>query len=399
MMRSLQQFKAEFEQELRGRILPFWMENTMDREKGGFYGQISNNLQIDRDSPKGCILNSRILWTFSAAYRKFRDQRYLDVATRAYDYLQRYFWDSQYGGLYFMVDSEGQAIDTQKLVYNLAFGIYGLSEYYQAFKVQESLERARELYNLIEKNCYDQYNQGYFESCSREWTLSRDMQLSPKDLVVEKSMNTHLHLLEAYTNLLRASEHPLVRKKLRELIKVMIQYVIDLGTSHFKLFFDQHWNSKANIVSMGHDIEGSWLLYEAAEVLGEPDILAIARDISIAMAQKVFDEGIDRKYGGFYNEFENGVLHNPQKIWWTQCEAVVGFYNAFQLTGKRDFLEATDQIWNFTVEHLLDKEYGEWFGETSREGKPNQEYYKVGPWKCPYHNGRMCLELITRIEE
>lgn len=372
---------------------------AVDKEKGGFYGEISNNLSVDKDSPKGCILNSRILWTFSAVYQKYDDRRYLDIAARAYDYLLKYFWDSQFEGLYFMVDDQGKVMNSDKLVYNLAFGIYGLSEYFRASKVPESLEKAMKLYNLIEKNCYDQFNQGYFEACTREWALKEDMQLSPRDLVAKKSMNTHLHLLEAYTNLFRVWKHPILKDKLQELIQVMEDYIINQENYHFKLFFDEQWNSKINTLSYGHDIEGSWLLYEAAEVLGEPNLLHTVRDISIAMAQKVLDEGIDQEYGGLYNEIENGVLKNADKAWWPQCEAMVGFFHAYHLTGKHNFLEAVYQIWDFTAHHLLDYEYGEWFGETSREGTPSQEYYKVGPWKCPYHNGRMCLELISRIEK
>lgn len=396
---SPQQLKKEVEIELLKRILPFWMEKTIDKEKGGFYGTLSNDLTIDLNSPKGCILNSRILWTFSAAYRKLKDRRYLDVADRAYDYLINHFWDRQWGGLFFMVDSQGKANDLQKLVYNLAFGIYGLAEYYRATQTEQSLGKALELYGLIEKNCYDSLHQGYFEGCSRKWVLSETMQLSPRDLVAEKSMNTHLHLLEAYTGLFRVWDHPHLKEKLRELIQVFIGHIINPETHHFRLFFDADWKGKNPIISMGHDIEGSWLLYEGAEVLGDPEILAVVRNISIAMARRVYDEGMDRGYGGLYNEVENGVPINTVKIWWPQCEAMVGFFNAYRLTGKQDFLEAVYQIWDFTAHHLLDYQHGEWFGETSREGDPNQDYYKVGPWKCPYHNGRMCLELMERIGE
>jgi mannobiose 2-epimerase len=392
-----QQFKNELEQELIARILPFWMEKTVDVENGGFYGRIFNNLMVDKKAEKGCILNSRILWTFSSAYRVFKDKRYLAIARRAYEYLLEYFWDAEFGGLYFTVDTLGRVVNSRKQVYNLSFGIYGFSEYYRATGVPESLDRAIRLFWLIEQNCYDSGNMGYFEARSRDWTSIDDTRLSPLDLNEQKSMNTHLHLLESYTNLLRVWDNAQLRNKLHELIKVAITYLIDPQTSHFKLFFDERWNSKADLISMGHDIEGSWLLYEAAGVLGDEDLLAKVKNIAIAMAQRVYEEGIDPEYGGLFNELENGILRSNVKIWWPQCEAMVGFFNAFQLTGEKHFWEAAHGIWQFIQRHLLDKENGEWFGGTTREGVPIKNYYKVGPWKCPYHNSRACMELIARL--
>jgi mannobiose 2-epimerase len=392
-----QQFKSELEQELIARILPFWMEKTVDVENGGFYGQIFNNLMIDKKAEKGCILNSRILWTFSSAYRVFKDKRYLAIARRAYEYLLEYFWDPEFGGLYFTIDNLGRVVNSHKQVYNLSFGIYGFSEYYRATGVPESLDRAIRLFWLIEQNCYDSGNMGYFEARSRDWTSIDDKQLSLMDLNEQKSMNTHLHLLESYTNLLRVWDNAQLRNQLHELIKVAVTYLIEPQTSHFKLFFDERWNSKGDLISMGHDIEGSWLLYEAAGVLGDGDLSAKVKNIAVAMAQRVYEEGIDPEYGGLFNELENGILRSNVKIWWPQCEAMVGFFNAFQLTGDKHFWEAAHGIWQFIQRYLLDKENGEWFGETTREGIPIKNYYKVGPWKCPYHNGRACMELIARL--
>lgn len=394
---KLQEINLEMSRELSERILPFWMERAVDYEHEGFYGRIANDLKVYREAEKGCILNSRILWTFASAYRMLKNEAYLAIAKRAFEYLLNYFWDEQYAGLFFMVDFRGRVTCDRKQVYNLAFGIYGLSEYYRATGEREALNRAIRLFHLIEEHCYDQANRGYLEACARDWSLTDELRLSPKDLNEKKSMNTHLHLLEAYTNLFRVWQDERLREKLRELLKVMLTRVIDPETNHFKLFFDERWNSKAEIVSFGHDIEGSWLLCDAAEALGDEQLLGSVRERAVEMARKVYEEGIDTEYGGLYNEVEVGMKPDTRKIWWPQCEAVVGFINAHQLTGREDFSEAAFQIWRFCDRFLLDKIYGEWFYSVTREGSPIQTDDKVGPWKCPYHNGRACMEVMSRL--
>lgn len=394
---SILQFKAEIEAELTGRIMLFWMERTMDEGNGGFYGQIANDLKINKEAAKGCILNSRILWTFAAAYRIFKNDSYRTVADRAYEYLLSHFWDNQYFGLYFMLDHRGVVIDPRKQLYNLAFGIYGLSEYYRATGIKESLRRAIQLFQLIEQHYYDRVNKGYYEACSRDWLLTYDMRLSKKDLNEKKTMNSHLHLMEAYTNLLRVWDNDQLRHSLDELIQVTINHIISPQTCHFNLFFDESWNPKLNMISFGHDIEGSWLLTEAATVMGDEKLFNIVKEKTVKMAQKVYEEGLDNEYGGLFNEFIDEVLQDPSKVWWPQCEAMVGFINAFELTGKEYFLKAAYQIWRFIDRYLVDRVNGEWFGEVSRDGKPNQTHDKVGPWKCPYHNGRACMEIISRL--
>lgn len=394
---SIHQFRTEVAAELIKRLLPFWSEKTIDEENGGFYGQITNGLTVKKAAAKSCVLNSRILWTFASAYRIFKDNAYRIMAERAYHYLQNHFWDKQYYGLYFMLDYRGQVIDSRKQLYNLAFGIYGLSEYYRATGDEKSLIRAIQLYYLIEEHLSDPNHQGYFEAGSRDWGFVKEMRLSERDLNAKKTMNSHLHLMEAYTNLLRVWDSDRLRHSLEQLINLMVTRILNRETFHFNLFFDETWNSKLNLISLGHDIEGSWLLTEAATVLGDEMLFDMIKDVSVKMARKVYETGIDRENGGLYNELIDGVVRDPVKVWWPQCEAMVGLINAFQLTEEEVFLEAASQIWKFIDRFMLDRDNGEWFGEVSEDGRPNHSYYKVGPWKCPYHNGRACMEVMLRL--
>jgi mannobiose 2-epimerase len=393
---ALQQFNTEIEQELIGHILPFWMEKTVDHKHGGFYGQMDNDNRIHPNAKKCGILYSRILWTFASAYRLFGNESYLATAKRAFDYLNQYFWDGQYSGLFFMVNSRGRVVDPRKLVYNLSFGIYGFSEYYRATGDQDALDRAIRLYRLIEQYCHDDRNRGYFEACSRDWQLIGNMHLTRKRLHEKKSMNTHLHLLESYTNLLRVWDDVQLRQSIYELVDLLDNSIIDAATGHFLPFFDEAWNAKLGTASFGHDIEGSWLLYETAMVLSDEPLKKRVKTRTLEMVESIYREGLDPQYGGLFYERENGEL-NPKKVWWVQCEAMVGFFNALELTGEDRFWDAVTAIWSFTKHYLINHSHGEWFYEVSREGKPNEQYYKVGPWKCPYHNGRACMELISRI--
>lgn len=394
----LTRYLSEVEREVKENILPFWMDHVMDRERGGFYNSVTNNLGIDKQAHKGCILNSRILWTYSAAYRKWKKESFLTTAKWAYDFLARFFWDREYSGLYWMVDFEGSVLNDRKQLYNIAFGIYGLCEYYLAGGEGESLEKAVELYRLMEKYGRDNKNGGYFEAFTRDWRPVEDMRLSPRDMNEKKSMNTHLHLLEAYTALLRAWKDEGLRTSLRELLETVCDHIIDGDSGHFKLFFNEEWDSRGDCSSFGHDIEGSWLLYEAACALGERELTDRIRGIAVRMAESVLKEGVDKKHGGLYNEEEEGMVKDTSKPWWPQAEAMVGFLNAYQLTGEERYLEASYGIWEFVRHHLVDKIFGEWFWRVSEEGKPDMGMPKVEPWKCPYHNGRACLEVMSRIE-
>jgi len=393
----MQDLRQKVETELLSDILPFWLKYSIDDEFGGFRGQISNDLTIDPHAAKGLILNARILWTFSKAFRVYRAPIYLATARRAYDYLTRYFWDAEFGGVYWMLDYLGKPHDTKKRIYGQAFTVYSLAEYYHASGDADALEKALRMVRSIESSAHDAARGGYFETYERDWTLALDQRLSAVDMDEKKSMNTHLHLLEAYATLLRFHEDPTVRLRLREMIEIFLGRIINSATSHFILFFDEEWHPRSGKISFGHDIEGSWLLCEAAEILGDPALLARVRQIAVKMAEAVYEQGLDSDGGLLYEADPTGII-DSDKHWWPQAEAVVGFLNTYQLTGQQRFLDAAEKSWAFIDKFIIDHKHGEWFWRVSKAGVPSTEQYKVDPWKCPYHNGRACFEVMERLD-
>ncbi|OMF23492.1 N-acyl-D-glucosamine 2-epimerase [Paenibacillus sp. FSL H8-0548] len=387
---------ASIKQELESNILGFWMKHTIDETNGGFFGLISCDLTVYPEAGKSLVLNTRILWTFASAYRMTGKDEYLKIAERAYRYINNHFADHEFGGLYWMVDALGRAAETKKQVYGQAFAIYAFSEYYRATGNEAALQQAIELFRTLERYSYDQQYKGYFEALTREWQETSDNSLSEKDLNEKKSMNTHLHVMEGYTNLYRVWKSDELHAKLKELIEITIQHIINANNAHFILFFDEQWNGKSEHISYGHDIEGSWLLVEAAEVLGDEALLAEAKAIAIRMAEATLNEGLDED-GGLFNEAGPEGLLDSDKDWWPQAEAVVGFYNAYQMTGDEKYEAAAKKSWQFIEQFIVDKEHGEWYWSVTRNGSPSDNIEKVSPWKCPYHNGRACFEMIERL--
>lgn len=391
-----EQWLASIKQELESNILGFWMKHTIDEQKGGFYGNISRDLTVNDEAGKSLVLNTRILWTFASAYRMTGNEAYLEMADRAYRYVNKYFVDQEYGGLYWMVDAAGSPAETKKQVYGQAFAIYAYSEYYRATGNEAALQKAISLFHTLEKYSYDEQYKGYFEALTREWLETDDNSLSEKDLNEKKSMNTHLHIMEGYTNLYRVWKSDVLQAKLKELIEITIKHIINPDNAHFILFFDEKWNGRSEHISYGHDIEGSWLLVEAAEVLGDAALLAEAKAIAIRMAKATLNEGVDED-GGLLNEAGPDGIIDSHKDWWPQAEAVVGFYNAYQMTGDEKYLEAALKSWQFIENFIVDKQFGEWHWSVTRDGAPSDNLQKVSPWKCPYHNGRACFEMIERL--
>ncbi|HTQ53438.1 MAG TPA: AGE family epimerase/isomerase [Bryobacteraceae bacterium] len=393
------EWAERFRRELTGNILPFWMRHTVDRENGGFYGEVDCDLRVNRQAPRAAVINARILWTFSAAARVLGDGKYREIADWAYEYLADKFRDQGCGGVYWMLDYLGHPISDRKQIYAQAFAIYGLAEYFRAAASAEALDWARRIYGLIEEKSRDPEHGGYVEARARDWGALEDLRLSEKDLNCPKSMNTHLHILEAYTNLLGVWDDPGLRASLHGLLANTMDRIV--AGSHFQLFFDMRWNSLSDHVSFGHDIEGSWLIQEAAEALGDEALTGRARALAVRMARAAIDEGLDTD-GSLFYEASHGRLVDPNKHWWAQAEAVVGFYNAWQVSGDESFRAAACRAWEYIENKVVDRRHGEWHAKLKPDGTPwtaaeDADACLAGAWKCPYHNARVCLEMMARL--
>ncbi len=394
--------KERMEHELRTNILPFWIAHAVDQQNGGFYGAISNDLVVNNTVERSLVLCARLLWTYSAAYRFYRDPAYLSMAHHAYTYLAGPFHDHQYGGVFWSLDSSGQPVNDRKQTYGQAFAIYALSEYHRATAEPEPLGMAQVLFELIEGNTHDPVNGGYIEGCSRDWGALADMRLSDKELYNSpKSMNTLLHILEAYTNLLRVWDDSRLHEQQKKLVEIFLNRIIDPSTNFNRLFFDLEWNPMGNQVSFGHDIECSWLLVDAAEVLADEHLLASSQQAALKIADAVHARGLDNDGSMFY---EGGPVEitNPEKHWWAHAEGVVGFYNAYEICPPLDFnrrekyLSAALRLWDFIEAEFVDRQHGEWFKVLDRLGTPHADHPKAGPWEDPYHQARACMEIIRR---
>lgn len=379
-----------FKEELENNILRYWMENMIDTEYGGFYGRIDGHNVLDKRAGKGVVMHARILWTFSAAYRLLGRQAYRQMADRAYVYLRDFFMDRQYGGVYWELDYRGEPLNRKKQTYAQGFALYGFSEYYRATGNTEALEYAKQQFNIIEK-CRDNALGGYWEAFTEDWQPMADMRLSEKDANEAKTMNTHLHILEPYTNLLRIWIDQRLIEAQSELITLFVDRIFDKKAGHLQLFFDGDWNVKGDIQSFGHDIEAAWLLLEAAEVLGDPQLAEKVRMI-VPQIGKAALEGILPDGSMAYER--NHKHWDRERHWWVQAEAVVGFSNLGRLLSDKFYMDKAEDTWDYIVSSIIDKKDGEWFWSRLENGEVNKADDKAGFWKCPYHNGRMCMEML-----
>ena len=387
-------YRKELQDELSS-ILDYWMKHTIDVKQGGFIGKLDNDNIADPSAFKGVVLNSRILWTFSAAYQLSKKQEYLDVATRAYQYIVDHFIDRKYGGVYWSVDSKGSPLDARKQIYGLAFCIYGLAEYNKASGERIPLHLAKDLFEKIEQYSFDKKKGGYFEAFTQGWKPIDDLRLSEKDDNEKKTMNTHLHIIEAYANLSSVCPDPGIKERIRHLLGVFEQYIISNNTSHLNLFMDENWTVKSPLISYGHDIEAAWLLLECAEILHDENYTRQFKELSIKLADAAA-EGLDKDGGLWYEYNPAKDQWIKEKHSWPQAEAMVGFFNAYQLTNDEKYLYYSFNAWEFVKQHIKDNSKGEWFwGVHEDYSVMNKE--KAGFWKCPYHNTRACMELIRRI--
>lgn len=409
---------------VENNILRFWMDQMMDCEHGGFYGRMAGNGELHPEAEKGAILNARILWSFSAAFRVLKHPEYLEAATRAKDYIIEHFIDQEYGGVYWSVDYEGNPLDTKKQFYAIGFVIYGLTEYARATGDREALDYALELYECIEEHAFDSVHNGYIEACTREWGEIADMRLSELDANYPKSQNTHLHIIEPYTNLLRCLKEMQAQEtcdyvpalgavlpvgvsvpkelidrvagSVRNLIEIFTDKILNAETNHLDLFFEMDWTRGAgHLESYGHDIECSWLMHEAALVLGDAQVLAKVEPIVQAVA-KASEKGLNAD-GSMIHEANLDTGHVDDNLhWWVQAENVVGWYNIWQHFGDEEALNRAEKCWHYIKEQLIDWNHGEWYWSRHANGVLNTTDDKAGFWKCPYHNSRMCLEIIER---
>ncbi len=395
MSANQKQLKSELTAELDS-ILNYWSKHTLDNKNGGFIGQIDFNDQSIANAEKGSVLNSRILWTFSSAYQVTKKESHKEIAERAFKYLSEYFYDPEFNGLFWSLNADKTPKDTKNQIYALAFAIYGLSEFYAISKDLKALEIAINLYKSIQKHSYDPISKGYLEAFTRDWQPIEDLRLSDKDANEKKTMNTHLHIIEAYANLFKVWKDETLQKDGIELLETIEKHFINTETGHLRLFFDENWVEKPDVISYGHDIEAAWLLLQCAEVFENKNLISNYKKHAVQIAE-VTKEGLDTD-GGLWYEFEpkeNKLI--AEKHWWVQAEALIGFYNAYQLTGNEDYLKIVFKNWEFIQKHILDLKNGEWFWGIYRDYSLIEKD-KAGFWKCPYHNSRACLELINRIK-
>jgi len=358
-MQVHQQYKQEVTNELYS-ILDYWMQYSIDKTNEGFVGKIDNNNNIDSSAQKGSVLNARILWTFSAAYNFCSNKKYLSAAARAFEYVRDNFFDKNYGGVFWTVDSKGNMLDSKKQIYALAFCIYGLSEFYIASKSDEALQLSIELYEAIEDRSYDKINKGYFEAFNRDWSNADDLRLSAKDANEKKTMNTHLHIIEAYANLYKVNSSTHLKNKIVELLEVFDKYFIDQQTFHLKLFFDEAWNEKPGVISYGHDIEAAWLLQQCAEIIHHEEWIKIYKDHAVKIADAAA-EGLDKDGGLWYEYDQSNKKLLKEKHWWPQAEAMIGFFNAYQIINDEKYLQHSLNSWQFIKQYIKDNKNGEWF--------------------------------------
>ncbi len=395
MNRKIDILRGELHCELTSNILPYWIENLVDREHSGFYGRIDGDNRLHSDEPKGAILCARLLWSYSAAYRILGRSEYLEMATRAKEFLLGELRDPIYGGIFWSTDAEGCALEYKKQIYAQGFAIYGLSEYYRATGDKQALSHAIELFNLVEQHSYDPINEGYGEAFTREWGEIEDMRLSEKDANERKTMNTHLHILEPYTALYRIWPNDTLAKRLRALIELFLERIIDSKSHHLNLFFDDEWRSKSTMISYGHDIEASWLLHEATLVLGDSELLARVEPYVKAIAEAA-SEGLSENGGMIYERESQTAAPDGDYHWWVQAETIIGYVNLYQYFGDEKALSRALKCWEFVQQNIIDTEHGEWRWSLLADGTPNRSDDKAGFWKCPYHNSRLCLEVIER---
>lgn len=385
--------REEIQNHLVRDIIPFW-EKLRDDENGGYYGWMGYDLKVDKKAVKGCILNSRILWFFSNAYTMLKDPGLLKEADHGFAFMKQYCMDKENGGIFWSIQYDGKPEDTTKHTYNQAFAIYALSSYYEASGREEALDMAKELFHIIETKCTDEI--GYKEAFDKSFHEIENDKLSENGVIAEKTMNTLLHVFEAYTELYRVAKLPEVGKRLHWIMETFAHKVYNPELHRQEVFFDKNMKSILDLHSYGHDIETAWLIDRGVEVLGDPEMEELLSPITRDLTAQIYKAAFNGH--SLANECEKGVV-NTHRIWWVQAETVIGFLNGYQKDpSRKEYLEAAESEWQFIKDYVIDKRAGsEWYWEVDENGKPYPDRPIVEPWKCPYHNGRMCMEVLKRL--
>ncbi len=389
--------------DLTQNLLPFWIKYAPDTKNGGFYGELKHDGSPNEDADKFIVLNARLLWVFSAAAMQDDvtqtpelSAQCIALADRAYDYIMTHFRDTEHGGVFSMLHANGVPKDTNKLVYGISFVIYAMSEYYRFKRDQNALDFADQCIRLLEAHAKDPVHGGFKELLTQDWQLP-DSQRSDVNPVAgcTKTMNTHLHLLEAYTNRLRARRDEVVAQSLQSQLQWMLDHIIDPNTAHFKMFLTDDWTTLSDDISPGHDIEGSWLMVEAADVLGDSALWERVKHMCCRMTASCI-EYFDADGSMYQHVYGDGRI-DMQRSWWVQNEAVVGYINAWEITGDGRYLKIARRCLEYIQKHMIDSVHGGWFAAADEEGKAVTTGLKASAWICPYHNARMDMEIITRM--
>ena len=410
LIKELQKYRSFFHNELHKDILPYWMKYGVEKNGHGFYGAVDLKGKPVLSANKTSVLNARILWTFSAAAMLDGNKQYAEMADKAYKVVTEDFEDKKYGGYFMELTSSDKVANDIKHTYAQAFVLYSLCKYYEFRKKTETLQKIKDFFLLLEEKTKDTQNEGYQESFTRDWKLYEKNRMADNN--EPKTMNTHLHVLEAWAALYSVWKDPLVKKRLTEMMELFLDKIIR-KEGHFGIFFDEKFNeaeASRGICSFGHDIEGSWLLWEAAEILGNKNIIKRMKPLAIKMVNNIERVAVDKDGGLFLESTRFGSHVKTNKHWWQQSETLVGFMNAFELTRDEKYWETVKLSWNFIDTYLIDHERGEWYTKLNRLGVPflvepkddPSPYYrndwKIDPWKCPYHNGRSMMEMMKRID-
>jgi mannobiose 2-epimerase len=390
------QLQEEFQEELYN-ILNWWIKHMPDQEYGGFIGRVDGRGTAFPTADKGIILNTRLLWTFSTAAEYTKDVIQRNMAHRAYEYICTFFWDELEGGVFWMLDHKGNPIDGQKQIYAQAFAIYAFAAYYKLTGNKDALDKATELFWLIERYSLDTTRNGYLSAFARNWTPMGDIRLSEKDANEAKIMNTHLHVLEAYATFYHVHPFVALGDALENCLTIFEKYFFQKDSRSLQIYFDENWNPKGDHISYGHNIEASWLLQEAAEILGRKKISNRIAPICLAMAEAVYEEALEGSGAINYEATPEKGIIDYDRHWWVQAEGVIGFWNAFECTNNPAYVEASVNSWTFIKQQLIDKTHGEWHWRTDKSGQVIFSENKAGPWKAPYHNVRMCIEMLNRL--